>query len=228
MKQPDLNNKLKPSKTEDTDNTKLSKPPSKIVVPTKLPKQQKKTLPKDKEDSEDGEKKKGGVLSSIGRMAMKPIKKVKNVISNSIVGKAWNKYQKAGKKVSRAMKKVWRGIKKVGRTVKKGVKKVYRGAKKVTKVFAKASHAVGKFVMKSLFHAAIAPFKVTMSLNPAEPVFKLLDMNGAWTMTKLGWKMIKYMGKVVWKGLKFLLSKLGGVFKRILGVPKFKNAIEWY
>lgn len=48
--------------------------------------------------------------------------------------------------------------------------------------------------------------------------------SGAAIVTKFGWKMMKWVGRKLWSGIKKLAFKVGNFFKSLFGIgKKFKN-----
>lgn len=170
-----------------------------------------------------------GKASSIGHA-------IGNAVSKSVVGKVYRGIKKVGKFIGKTVKLAAKGVKKVYRGVKKTVKTAFKVAKFGAKTFLKASRAVGKLVVNGAIGIGkkllgIAKSAASMGQGP-DPNSDFLgyksDWSGGWTMTKLGWRMIKFVGKTIWKGLKFLAAKLFSLFSNALGLKKFKNEVKYY
>lgn len=100
----------------------------------------------------------GSKVISIKKTISDKVLKFKNKVGNSVIGKMW-----------RLAKNVGSVVLKVGRIIKKVIVGAFKATKYVAKKFIKASHAVGKFVVKTGIKL------VTSTINAARKMDSMKD-----------------------------------------------------
>ena len=166
-------------------------------------------------------KKVGSVSNSLNTLRAK--------LMNSGIGKAIRGIKDTINKVVNAAKKVYS-------TIKKAIKLVY----KVTKTIVKATYKTAKFAAKTFYKASkFVGGMIRGGLRYATKVAKDIMANGtnaqirysspAKLLTRIGWRLVKFIGKKLWQGIKKIALAGLALLKKMFDVGKrFVNKVSTY
>ena len=154
-----------------------------------------------------GGKVKQGVSTSFVGKAYRGVKKVAGVVGK-VVKKTYsairNTIKFAYKATKAVVKKFWNASKIVGNMAATAAKGIAVGAIRGVKTVAKGVKKVGGLVKQGKFKdiAKVSAKGTMTALNSTSMI-----------VTKLQFRVIKFIGKKIWKGLKKLVTKAGSFFK---------------
>ena len=166
-------------------------------------------------------KKVGSVSNSLNTLRAK--------LMNSGIGKAIRGIKDTINKVVNVAKKVYSTIKKaiklVYKVTKTLVKATYKTAKFAVKTFYKASKFVGGMIRGGLRYAT----KVAKDIIANGPNAKIRYSSPAKVITRIGWRLVKFIGKKLWQGIKKLALAGLALLKKMFDVGKrFVNKVSTY
>ena len=116
-------------------------------------------------------------------------------------------------------------VKKMWKTAKAVVKTAFKVAKFGVKVFAKAAVVTGKVLKKVT--GAITNFAKSGGKSAIKSLKNL--SNGGKIVTKIGIRLIKWVGKKLWTGIKKLALAAVNFLKKMFKIgSRFVNTVAWY
>ena len=156
---------------------------------------------------------------TLGQKIQKKLKSIKDKISKSFIGKTYRAVKKAVGLVAKVVKKVYSAVKKT-------VKAVYKTAKFAAKTFWGASKLVGKGIRAAGRGIAKGVKNIRKLIKQKKLLVTIRDFAPAQIITKMGFRVIKFIGKQVWKGIKKLVFKAASFFKNLFRMGgKFINKV---
>ena len=164
-----------------------------------------------------------GIFGKLKKKLGQKKERLKNRLSNSVLGKGYRTIKSIVKGAYALVKGV---VKAAYKTAKFAVVATWKTAKFAVKTFFKASKLVGKAAVGAAKMAYAGAKKLVKLAQKGGLKAAIIAFSPAMFITKLGWKAVKFVGKKIWQGVKFLFFKTIGVIGGLFGlVGKFVNKV---